>query len=431
MPKKETEKNTKSTKKSTTKSTASKKVNTTKKTTTKKVDTKSTKTEVKKVPNKVVETKKVENKETVQPIVKNKKVERKNLKDRAGVIVDKIMNNTPFAVSLCVIVILVAMLIFALCIKKVPKTSDGDDIVAKLNGKNITANELYDALRESNGTDALINLIDTYIADKEVKITDEDKDYAKEVVNYYKDYADYYGVDLNTFLTNYLNLSGVSNEDEFYDYVLADYKKTLAVKKFIGDSAKEDELKKYYEDNYSDKLTVKHILIEVNKDAEDTDAADKEAYNKAVDLINQLNDTSKDKLVEKFEELAKNNSDDTGTYSNGGLVEDFIKKDVDEAFFEASNKLKDNEYTTEPVKSQYGYHIILKVSSKPVEKFEDIKDDVKNSYAENLLNNDANLRVSSWDELRKQYKLEIQDDFIKKAYNKTIDNVKNQKTEEN
>lgn len=433
MPKKETGK---STKKSTTKNTASKKVNTTKKvenkkTTQKKVDTKSTKVEVKKEPTKVVETKKVVEKETVKPILKEKKTERKSSKNNVSVIFDKVMSNTPFAISLCVIVILVAMLIFMLCIKKVPKTSKGEDIVAKLNGKNITANELYDELKETNGANALVNLIDTYIADKEVKITDEDKDYAKEVVNYYKDYADYYGTDLNTFIANYLGLSGVTNEDEFFDYVLADYKKTLAIKKFIGDNAKEEDLKEYYKNNYSDKLTAKHILIEADKDAEDKDAADKEAYDKAVSLIKELNDTDKDKLVEKFEELAKNNSADTATYANGGLIEDFTKSSVEEPFFNATNDLKDGEYTAEPVKTAYGYHIILRVSSKPVEKYEDIKDDVKKTYAESLLNNDSTLGVTKWDELRKQYKLSIQDDFIKDAYNKTIDNVKNQKTEEN
>jgi len=427
MPKKETGK---STKKSTTKNTASKKVSTTKKTTSKKVDTKSTKVEVKNKPAKVVETKKVVEKETVKPIIEEKKTERINEKNKESIF-DKVMNNTPFAVSLCVIVILVAMLIFALCIKKVPKTSKGDDIVAKLNGKSITANELYDALRESNGTDTLINLVDTYIANKEVKITDADKDYAKEVVNYYKDYADYYGTDLNTFIANYLGIPGVTNEEEFFDYVLEDYKKTLAIKKFIGDNAKEEDLKEYYKNNYSDKLTAKHILIEVDKDAEDAEAAEQEALEKAKKLIEELNNTDKDNLVEKFEELAKNNSADTATYANGGLIEDFTKSSVEEAFFNAANELEDGKYTAEPVKTSYGYHIILRVSSKSVEKYEDVKDEVKDKYAESLLNNDNTLRVTKWDELRKQYKLSIEDDFIKKAYNKTINSVKNQKTEEN
>ena len=394
MPKKETEKNTKGSKK-TTKKTVSK--------TTKKVEPK------------VVEEKKVE---TVKPVVTEKK------KGKEKSLVDKIMSNTPFVISLCIIVILIATLIFVLCTKRIPKTSKGDDIIATVKGKTITAEDLYKELKEANGTDSLINVIDSYIAEKEVEITKEDEEYVKQIVDYYKEYAEYYKTDLATFLANYVGLTGISTEKEFSEYVLKDYKKTLAVQKFIGDNAKEDDLKEYYKNNYSDTLTVKHILIEVDSEAEDQDKADKEAYDAAVKLIQKLKKTDKDKLDKKFEELAKDNSDDTETYSNGGLIEDFAKKDVEEAFYEAASKLKDGEYTTEPVKTSYGYHIILKVSSKPVEKFDKIKDEVKKAYAKDLLQNDTTLQVTKWDELRKQYKLSIKDDQIKEAYEKTVKDAK-------
>ena len=205
--------------------------------------------------------------------------------------------------------------------------------------------------------------------------------------------------------------------------------KRLAIIKFIGDETSEDVLKKYYDDNYSDTQTVRHILIEVDSDAEDEEKADKEAYDKAVKLIKELNETSSKKLESKFEELAKNNSDDTGTYANGGLFENFNKKGTDEAFWNASLKLKDGEYTKEPVKSSYGYHIILKVSSTPVEEYKDIKDDVKRDFAENQLSEDSALFTKKWDELRKQYKLSIKDDFMKSAYEKTIKSA-NEATEE-
>ena len=420
MPKNETVKNTKG--KSTNKSTVSKKNSTTKKTISKKVETKAT--------NKVIEAKKkpskVASKEEIRPIVQEKITERK---ETNRVETDTLMNNTPFVICVCIIIVLIAILIFTLFTKRIPKTSKGKEIVTTLNGKTITADELYENLKESYGTNSLVNLVDTYIANKEITIKDEDKEYAKEVVKYYKEYAEYYNVDLMTFVSNYLGLSGINNEDEFYDFVLEDYKKNLAIKKFVGDNASEDDLKKHYEENFSDKLTARHILIEVDKESENSDDADKEAYDKAVKLINELNDTKKEELESKFEELAKNNSDDTGTYSNGGLIEDFTKNGYDESFFNATNDLKDGEYTKEPVKSTYGYHIILRISSKPVEKYDDIKEDVKNSYAETLLSSDSKLQSIKWDELRKQYKMSIKDDIIKSTYNKTIDDVKNQKTE--
>ena len=400
MPKKTTKKNTKGTKN----------------TTSKKVEAKTT-------PVKNGETKVTEK-------VEVKKV-KKEKKGKAKAVVTKVMENTPFVISLCAIVLLVAALILALCTKRVPTTSKGEEILATVNGKTITADELYLSLKDSHGTDALINLIDTYIADKEVKITEENKKYVQEVVDYYKEYAEYYKVDLATFLSSYVGLNGITTEDEFFDYVLEDYKKTLAVTNYIAEKASEDDLKEYYKENYSDKITVKHILIEVDDEAEDKDEADKEAYNKAVKLIKKLNDTSSKKLDSKFEELAEDNSDDTATYSNGGLIEDFGKKDVVEEFWEASEKLKDGEYTTKPVKSSYGYHIILKVSSTPVEKYKDVKDEVKTAYAESLLSKDSTLLVKKWDEIRKEYKLSIKDDYIKEAYKETIkEATETKKTEE-
>ena len=395
MPKKTEEKNTKGTKKAT-KATVSKKATNTKKV----VKAEKVKVEVKETPVVVKETKK-ENK-------KGKKV-------------CTLMNNTPFVVCMCIIILLTAMLIFVTCVKRVPLTSKGEEIIATIKGKKVTADELYVSLKEQGGKDSLLNIIDEYIANKEVTITEEDEKYVQEVVDYYKEYAEYYDTDLETFLANYVGLNGISTEKEFTEFVTKDYKKTLAVQKFVGDQATEKELKAYYKENYTDTLTVKHILISVDSEEEDKEKADEEAYKKAVKLIQKLQNTEEKKLDDKFEELAEKNSDDTGTYSNGGLVENFVKKDVEKEFYEASHKLKDGEFTTEPVKTTYGYHIILKVSSTPVEKYKDIVDDVKKAYAESKLSEDANLLTQKWDELRNEYTLSIKDDFIKKAYKEAIE----------
>ena len=53
------------------------------------------------------------------------------------------------------------------------------------------------------------------VTEKEVKVTSDDKDYVDEVVTYYKDYAEYYGVDFATFLSSYVGLQGINTEEEF------------------------------------------------------------------------------------------------------------------------------------------------------------------------------------------------------------------------
>ena len=272
MPKKTEEKNTKG-----------------KKTT---VKTSATKKTVKKVEKAKKEPVKVEEVVTVKEEIKKGKEK------------ELLMNNTPFVVSVCVIVLLLAVLIFVLCTKKVPTTKSGDEIVAKINGKTITADDLYLSLKETYGVNEVLSLIDEHIANKEVTITKDDEKYAQDVVDMYVEYAEYYQTDFASFLAEYLGLTDITTEEEFFEFVLEDYKKTLAVQKYIIEETDEKDLKNYYKENYSDSLTVKHILIEIDKDAKDADKADKEAYDAAVKLIQKLNKTYKKKLDKKFEELA-------------------------------------------------------------------------------------------------------------------------------
>lgn len=325
-----------------------------------------------------------------------------------------------------IIIVLLIIIIYLALSKQTPKTKDGKEVVASIKGLEITADDLYEELKDSYGTDALMSIIDTYIADKEVKITDEDKEYVDGVIEYYKQYADYYGVSLEDFLAQYVGISGVTTEDEFYDYILADYKKSLAVIKYVGDQLSDDEIQKYYDENYSEKITAKHILIEVSEDVSEEDAKAE-----AAELIKQLNEVKDDseKLNSLFKDLAYKHSADS-TYADGGLIEDFSKTDVVKEFWDASYKLKDGEFTTEPVKTEYGYHIILKVKSSSQDSLKDVKDEVIKSLAESKLSNDTNLQVTAWDELRSKYKLKINDSDIKSLYNETVDSYKNTTTKD-
>lgn len=318
----------------------------------------------------------------------------------------------------CIIIAILALIIvlLALC-KRIPKTKNGEEVLASVNGLTVTSDKLYQDLKNQYGTTNVINMIDEYIANDYVKkLTKDDEKYVDQVVDYYKQYAEYYGASFEDFLSQYVGIQGVTNEKEFRAYVTKDYKKTLAVKKYLGTTFNEEELKKEFNENYKEKLTVRHILIEVNDDTSEEDAK-----KKAEDLINQLNEVKDDSeaLEKKFKDLAYDNSDDKATYEDGGLFKDLSKSGVDEAFYNASKDLKKGEYTKEPVKSQYGYHIILKVSSK-TNKYKDVKETIKKDLAEKKINEDSTLQVKTWDKLRKKYKLKINDTDVEKAYKKTI-----------
>ncbi|MBS7020797.1 MAG: peptidylprolyl isomerase, partial [Firmicutes bacterium] len=176
----------------------------------------------------------------------------------------------------------------------------------------------------------------------------------------------------------------------------------------------EDEINNYYNDNIFGDMTVRHILIkpDVASDASDEDKkkAEEKALKEAKELIKKLDNG------EKFEDLAKKESDDEGTKEDGGLLKDFSKDSVVSEFWDASYKLKDNEYTKEPVKSEYGYHIILRVSQKKKPALKEVKDTIEDTLVSEKISNDSNIEKETWKKIRKKYNLEIEDSEIKSGY---------------
>ena len=87
------------------------------------------------------------------------------------------------------------------------------------------------------------------------------------------------------------------------------------------------------------------------------------------------------KKGEKFEEIAKKQSKDPGSGANGGDLGWVSPSSYVPEFSEAMQKLKKGETTKEPVKSQFGYHIIRVDDTRKAEppalpKFDDVKPQV-------------------------------------------------------
>ncbi|MDE2594620.1 MAG: peptidylprolyl isomerase [Burkholderiales bacterium] len=99
----------------------------------------------------------------------------------------------------------------------------------------------------------------------------------------------------------------------------------------------------------------RHILVETEEQAKD--------------LIAQLNKGA------KFDELAKKNSKDPGSAENGGDLDWANPDNYVPEFSKALTQLEKGKYTQEPVKSQFGYHIIEleDVRSAQFPAFEEVK----------------------------------------------------------
>ncbi|MDQ6762672.1 MAG: peptidylprolyl isomerase, partial [Bacteroidota bacterium] len=67
-----------------------------------------------------------------------------------------------------------------------------------------------------------------------------------------------------------------------------------------------------------------------------------------------------------FSELAKKYSDDKMTYMNGGLMPEFGVAKYDGGFEKAAFSLKHDSDITEPFQTEFGYHILKRISRSPL-----------------------------------------------------------------
>lgn len=295
------------------------------------------------------------------------------------------------------------------------KLEDGKEVVASVDGKKITAEDLFEDLKKQYGTNTVVNMIDDFIADTEIEDDDEAEEYAKSQVESMKYQYETYGYDFKDVLAQY----GYANEDELLEVYKKSYKKELVVKKYLKENkVTDDEIQKYYDDEIYGDYNAKHILIKSTATDDMTDeektAAEEEAKAKAEEVIQKLNDGT------DWSTLVKEYSEDTGSVDNDGLIENFTKGDVVDEFFNSVKDLKDGEYTKSPVKSTYGYHIILRVSASEKPSLDDKKEEIIDALVENYLSNDDELYDDTWVEIRKSYNLEINDSTIEKNYNSII-----------
>ncbi|MFE7150958.1 peptidylprolyl isomerase, partial [Heyndrickxia sporothermodurans] len=127
------------------------------------------------------------------------------------------------------------------------------------------------------------------------------------------------------------------------------------------------------------------------------------------------------KKGEKFEDLAKKYSTD-GTAQKGGDLGWFNTGKMDPTFEAAAYKLKVNE-VSEPVKTQFGYHIIKKTGEKDKAPLDDkMKKEIKEKIKASKVDQTKLAEVMKKE--IKDAKLDIKDKDLKKSF----DNVLNSDT---
>jgi peptidyl-prolyl cis-trans isomerase C len=115
-----------------------------------------------------------------------------------------------------------------------------------------------------------------------------------------------------------------------------------------------------------EELRASHILVPTEAEAKD--------------IIAQL-----DKGAD-FAKLAKDKSKDPGA-TNGGDLGYFSDGEMVPEFWAAADKLNKGEYTKAPVKTQFGWHVILLTDkrTKPTPTYDQVKDQIKDDVTQQVI----------------------------------------------
>ncbi|AJC84832.1 major antigenic peptide/PpiC-type peptidyl-prolyl cis-trans isomerase [Campylobacter peloridis] len=249
-------------------------------------------------------------------------------------------------------------------------------VVATLDGQNITdtqVNEFFAPMLRG------------------AKITDLPADQKKAVIDQYI---------VQQLVLKDAKAQKIEN-DPLYKEELERAKEAILVniyQKKIFDSIKTNETKakKYYDDNKAQfvkpaQVKARHILVTDEKEAKD--------------IISQLNKLSGKALTDKFAQLAKEKSIDKGSSAQGGELGWFAESTMVKPFADAAFSMKKGTISKTPIKSDFGYHIILKedARAKSTMSFNEVKAGIENNMKmeefKELLNKKA-------EELHKKAKVE-------------------------
>ena len=304
------------------------------------------------------------------------------------------------AVGGILLTILVVIIIWP---DRIATLKDGTQPVAEINDYTVTADILYEDMKEVYSISSLLDKIDNKILEEKYPETEEMNDELKQQAeSYYSAYEQYYQIDKETFLSN----NGFGSEKAFLEYLRLQYRRNKYAEDYIKSLISDKEIEKYYNDKVYGDINTKHILVKVDSSASDEDK--EEAEKLAKEIISKL-DSGK-----TFDEV-KEEYKDKITYEELGYKS--YNANLESAYMEAMQKLENNSYSKEPVKTSYGYHIIYRIDQKEKPTLEDVKEEILDSLVSEKKSEDANIVYISLDKMREKAGLKFSDTVLEKKYN--------------
>ena len=260
-----------------------------------------------------------------------------------------------------------------------------DDVVAVVNGQELSRNELADLLVGMYGREGVDRLIRRTLIKQEakrlnIKVNEDEIAERKELIvkgetqrqmkkNGLKDEED---------LNRELEKAGATIEQyqkgiiKKYESVIGEVGTMLLAEKIIKKTINitDEELNEAYEEQFGEKIVARQIVLRMMRDAEK--------------ILKRI------KTGADFEALAKKESIDRASASRGGRMRPFGPHGI---LGKATAKLKKGEIS-EIIKTDSGYHI-LKINNRiprSMKKFSEVKDDLVKFVTARKIQN----RISPW-----------------------------------
>ena len=187
------------------------------------------------------------------------------------------------------------------------KLKYGDEVVATVNGKGITATDLYNKLKSTGGLSALINQVDNAILDEMYTLTAEEEEEAKEQADYYLSYYSAMGISQEEFFAQY----GFSTYDEFLNDIKIGIKSSKYFYEYLEGKLEKGAVENYYNEHKEEIETYdsEHVLVKITDDVTDE---------QALALINEI--LAKVNEGKTFAEIEEEYGDKTILFSLSSLA---------------------------------------------------------------------------------------------------------------
>lgn len=259
--------------------------------------------------------------------------------------------------------------------------SGESEVIVTSDAGDVTKDELYEEMKTSIGEQAVQILMIEKVLAENFEVTDE------EVDAEYESNKEELGESFDQFLTQN------NQTEESYKKVI---RLNLLQEKALteGVEVTDEEIQAQY-DRQGTELNARHILV-----------ADEETANSLKKELDEGGD---------FAALAEKNSTDTGSAANGGNLDWFGPGAMVPEFEEVAYGLEVDEIS-EPVASEFGFHIIQVLETRKLEDqpaLEEQKEEIRSELA--LSKADQATLLPKVADLMKEANVEIQDEDLKGA----------------